>query len=78
MSVTRVPPTAANREASGRMPRTSMVRFLRICASQNDLFALDVDGDVYRYNFDTKAWTMLGRDIEETEQTRHQTDDEGV
>lgn len=34
-------------------------KFIQICASQNDLFALDVDGDVYQYNFTTKTWVTL-------------------
>ena len=36
-----------------------MTKFIQICASQDDLFALDVDGDVYQYNFTTKAWVRL-------------------
>src|SRR5437899_4051258 len=33
--------------------------FLQLCASQNDLFALDECGDVYQYNFNTKTWLKL-------------------
>ncbi|HEY7364720.1 MAG TPA: hypothetical protein VIE37_11480 [Methylomirabilota bacterium] len=36
-----------------------MTKFIQICASQDDLFALDVDGDVYQYNFTTKTWVKL-------------------
>lgn len=36
-----------------------MKKFVQICASQNDLFALDEDGAVYRHNFNTKAWVKL-------------------
>lgn len=36
-----------------------MTKFIQICASQDDLFALDVDGDVYQYNFTTKTWIKL-------------------
>ena len=36
-----------------------MVKFLQICASQDDLFALDEEGDVYQYNFNTKTWIQL-------------------
>jgi len=36
-----------------------MTKFIQICASQDDLFALDVEGDVYQYNFTTKAWVKL-------------------
>jgi hypothetical protein len=35
-------------------------QFIQICASQNDLFALDKDGNIYQYNFNTKAWIKLG------------------
>jgi hypothetical protein len=43
-------------------------KFIQICASQDDLFALDVDGDVYQYNFTTKTWVKLipSRSSEET------------
>jgi hypothetical protein len=36
-----------------------MAKFIQICASQDDLFALDEDGDVYQYNFNTKTWLKL-------------------
>lgn len=36
-----------------------MMKFLQICASNDDLFALDEEGDVYHYNFNTKAWIQL-------------------
>ena len=35
-------------------------KFIQICASQNDLFALDKEGDIYQYNFNAKAWVKLG------------------
>jgi hypothetical protein len=34
-------------------------KFIQICASQNDLFALDEQGNVYQYNFTAKAWEKL-------------------
>jgi len=34
--------------------------FNQICASQNDLFALDKAGTVYQYNFTAKVWEPLG------------------
>ena len=37
-----------------------MAKVIQICASQNDLFALDGDGVVYQYNFKASAWTKLG------------------
>ncbi|OLC12578.1 MAG: hypothetical protein AUH29_15875 [Candidatus Rokubacteria bacterium 13_1_40CM_69_27] len=36
-----------------------MAKFIQICASQDDLFALDEDGEVYQYNFNTKTWVEL-------------------
>jgi hypothetical protein len=35
------------------------MKFIQICASNNDLFALDKDGNVYQYNFNAKAWAQL-------------------
>jgi len=34
-------------------------RFTQICASQNDLFALDEDGHIHQYNFTAKSWEKL-------------------
>jgi hypothetical protein len=36
-----------------------MTKFIQICASQNDLFALDDRGDVFQYNFKVKTWMKL-------------------
>lgn len=36
-----------------------MAKFIQVCASQNDLFALDDEGDVFQYNFNTKTWIKL-------------------
>ena len=38
-----------------------MAKRIQICASQNDLFGLDVEGVVYHYNFNTNTWMRLGR-----------------
>ncbi len=42
-------------------------KFIQICASQDDLFALDEDGAIYQYNFSVKKWVQLdaGRSYEE-------------
>jgi hypothetical protein len=37
-----------------------MAKLIQICASQNDLFALDADGIVCHYNFNTNTWMRLG------------------
>ena len=34
-------------------------KFIQICASQNDLFALDEAGSVYQYNFTATTWEKL-------------------
>jgi hypothetical protein len=34
-------------------------KFIQICASQNDLFALDEEGNVYQYDFNAKTWEKL-------------------
>jgi len=36
-----------------------MAKFIQVCASQNDLFALDDEGNVFQYNFNTKTWVKL-------------------
>ena len=36
-----------------------MAKLIQICASQNDLFALDDQGDVHQYNFKVKTWVKL-------------------
>jgi len=36
-----------------------MAKFIQICASQNDLFGLDDQGDVFQYNFKVKTWVKL-------------------
>jgi hypothetical protein len=46
--------------------------FMQICASKNDFFALDKDGNVYQYNFNAKAWAQLvaSRSYENTPEPR--------
>jgi hypothetical protein len=46
-----------------------MGRFIQICASQNDVFALDDQGDVFRYNFTAKTWVKLIADRHPDEET---------
>ena len=36
-----------------------MPKFIQICASQNNLFALDAEGQVYQYHFNVQMWVML-------------------
>jgi hypothetical protein len=37
-----------------------MAKLIQTCASENDLFGLDSDGTVSRYNFKTNSWMRLG------------------
>jgi hypothetical protein len=39
-----------------------VAKFTGICASRNDLFALDGEGKVYQYNFNVKLWQELRGD----------------
>ena len=34
-------------------------KFIQICASQDDLFALDAEGNIHQYNFNAKTWVKL-------------------
>jgi len=34
-------------------------KFIQICASRDDLFALDEEGKIYQYNFNSKTWVEL-------------------
>jgi len=51
----------------------SLTKFIQICASQNDLFALDVQGNIYQYNFDATAWEKLAasRSLEGPKRSNH-------
>jgi hypothetical protein len=37
----------------------AVTQFIQICASQNDLFALDGQGNVYQFNFNASTWEEL-------------------
>jgi len=43
----------------GTVSQAPTTKFIQICASQNDLFALDEGGNIFQYNFNTKAWLKL-------------------
>jgi hypothetical protein len=43
-----------------------MARLVQICASSNDLFGLDDEGNVHQYDFNTKAWVTLAHGPRET------------
>jgi hypothetical protein len=49
----------ARRSVTWTEEDAGMPKFTQICASQDDLFALDEDGDIYRYNFNTESWRKL-------------------
>jgi hypothetical protein len=44
-----------------------MMKFVQLCASQNDLFALDEEGSVYQYHFNVKTWVKLSANRESEE-----------
>lgn len=39
--------------------RQAPAKFIQICASQDDLFALDEEGNIYQYDFNAKTWVKL-------------------
>ena len=45
--------------AARPLPGPTAARFRQICASQNDLFALDEGGGIHQYNFTAKSWEQL-------------------
>ena len=45
--------------AVGTVSQAPTTKFIQICASQNDLFALDEEGNIYQYNFNARAWLKL-------------------
>jgi hypothetical protein len=51
--------------ARPRRRESTMTRFVQICASQNDLFALDEEGAVHQYHFNIKTWVKLTANREE-------------
>ena len=59
--------------APGTRAQTTTARFIQICASQNDLFALDEHGNTFRYNFNTKRWASLDADLDESAPMRRTT-----
>ena len=46
-----------------------MTKFVQLCASQNDVFALDEDGNVYQYHFNVKTWVKLSTNRESEEKS---------
>ena len=52
--------TIGDDEAMSISPdRRTAPKFIQICASQNDLFALDGEGSIYQYNFTSRTWEKL-------------------
>lgn len=50
-----------------------LAQLIQICASQNDLFALDGQGNVYQFNFNASTWEKLAarRSREEPRRSEH-------
>jgi hypothetical protein len=55
-----IQPSSGDDEAmsTSREPGTAAT-FIQICASQNDLFALDAEGNIFQYNFTSQTWEKL-------------------
>jgi hypothetical protein len=55
----QAPAAGSSRRHIDRQAEQTMAKFIQICASQNDLFALDEEGNIYQYNFSAKTWVQL-------------------
>jgi hypothetical protein len=55
-------PRPAPHGGRDRSREQTMAKFIQICASQDDLFALDEEGNIYQYNFNAKTWVKLVAD----------------
>jgi hypothetical protein len=55
-----------------------MTKLIQICASQDDLFALDDDGEVYQYDFRQKTWVKLVADRTQDTRAAGQSDGAGT
>jgi hypothetical protein len=49
----------ASRRHRDRQEEQTVTKFIQICASQDDLFALDEEGNVHQYNFNAQTWVKL-------------------
>jgi len=54
-----------------------MTKFIQVCASENDLFALDEEGNIYQYHFNVKTWVKLAANRESDEGRGRQAEDLG-
>ena len=55
----QAPAAGTSRWHTDRLGEPTMAKFIQICASQDDLFALDDEGNIYQYNFNAKTWVRL-------------------
>ncbi len=55
----QAPPAGFSRRHIDRPRDQTAAKFIQICASQDDLFALDEEGNIYQYNFSVKTWVTL-------------------
>ena len=49
----------SSRQHPHRREGQTAMKFIQICASQDDLFALDEEGSVHQYNFNAQTWVKL-------------------
>jgi hypothetical protein len=58
-TVSQAPAASSSRRLAYPVAEQTMAKFVQICASRDDLFALDEEGSVYQYNFNAKTWVKL-------------------
>lgn len=75
--VAGLPSRAAAPGAAAEAGKRTTAKFIQICASRDDLFALDEDANIDRYNFSTKAWVTLDPTLDRSGHTSRPTQDEG-
>ena len=61
-TASEAPVAGSSRPQIDRQGEQPMAKFIQICASQDDLFALDEEGNIYQYNFNAKTWVQLVAD----------------
>ncbi len=58
-TASQAPAAASSRRYVDGPEERAMAKFIQLCASQDDLFALDEAGNIFQYNFNAKTWVRL-------------------
>lgn len=58
-TASQAPAAGSSRPHIHRPREQTAAKFIQICASQDDLFALDEEGNIYQYDFNAKTWVKL-------------------